>query len=257
MILGFDIGNSNTVLGVYTGAGTLPGAVYRYRTLRNASADETGVLVRQFLLHHGGEVEGIAFSSVVPELHRAYREMAVRYFGREALEIGCNSRLSIRIRYDDPSRLGVDRIVNAEAAYHEYARDCIIVDIGTAITFCVLHADGLYDGGMIGPGIGVTIDALASAASQLPAVPFERPEHLVARNTVDALKSGFFYGWLSLIEGMIDRIEAEYGKSFSVILTGGYSGTVLGPALKGEVLVDPMLTMKGIRRIYELNTKRR
>ena len=118
----------------------------------------------------------------------------------EALEIGCNSRLSIRNRYDDPSRLGVDRIVNAEAAYHEYARDCIIVDIGTAITFCILHADGLYDGGMIGPGIGVTIDSLASAASQLPAVPCERPEHLVARNTVDALKSGFFFGWLSLIE---------------------------------------------------------
>lgn len=256
MILGFDIGNSNTVLGVYTGTEHLPAAVYRYRTLRDASADETGALVRQFLLHHdeaAGEVKGVVFSSVVPELNRAYHEMSGRYFGLRALEISHRSRLSIRIRYDDPSRLGVDRIVNAEAAFHEYARDCIIVDIGTAITFCVLHADGFYDGGSIGPGIGVTIDALSSKASQLPRIAFEKPERLVARNTEDALKSGFFYGWLSCVEGMVARIRDEYCKQFLVILTGGYSGTVLAPALRGEVVVDQMLTMKGIRRIYDLN----
>ncbi|RPI94322.1 MAG: type III pantothenate kinase [Spirochaetales bacterium] len=259
MILGFDIGNSNTVLGIYAGSALAPGAVYRYRTQREASADETGALVRQFLLHHGGpggEVEGVVFSSVVPELNRTYHEMSGRYFGREALEISCNSRLSIRIRYDDPSRLGVDRIVNAEAAYHEYARDCIIVDIGTATTFCVLHADGAYDGGIIGPGIGVTIDALSSKTSQLPRIPFEKPARLVAGNTEDALKSGFYYGWLSFVEGMIARINEEYGRRFLVILTGGYSGTMLGPALKGEVVIDSMLTMKGIRRIYELHTAR-
>ncbi len=259
MILGFNIGNSNTVLGVYSGAETVPGTLYRYRTLRDASADETGALVRQFLLHHGGAgegVEGLVFSSVVPETNRAYHEMSGRYFGVEALEISCASRLGIRLRYDDPARLGVDRIVNAEAAFREYARDCIIVDIGTAITFCVLHADGVYDGGMIGPGIGVTIDALSSKTSQLPRIPFEKPGVLVAKNTEDALKSGFYYGWLSLVEGMIARISGEYGKDFLVILTGGYAGTVLGPALKGEIVIDPMLTMKGIRRIYDLNAVR-
>lgn len=254
MILGFNIGNSNTVLGLYTGTETLPRDVYRYRTARKASADELGALVRQFLLHHGTDaVDGIAFASVVPELNRAYHEMAARYFGSEALEIGHRSRLGIRIRYDDPSRLGADRIVNAEAAFREYARDCVIVDVGTAITYCVLHADGLYDGGIIGPGIGVTIDALASAASQLPRVHFERPGGLIARNTIDALKSGFFYGWVSLVDGMIGRICAEYGKRFVIVLTGGDSASVLGPALAGEVVMDPMLTMKGIRLIYDLN----
>jgi type III pantothenate kinase len=258
MVLGFDIGNTNTVMGVYGESEKLPGKTYRYRTIGGHTADELGALVQGFLgpgghrEKGGSPVTGVAFSSVVPALNSTYSTMAESFFGLKALEITHRCRLSITLRYDEPARLGVDRIVNAEAALREYRRDCIIVDVGTATTFCVLHADGRYDGGLIGPGIGVTIDALSLKTSQLERITFGKPEKLVATNTVDALKSGFYYGWLSLVEGIIERIELSYGSSFLSVITGGY-GDMLGSALTRECIVDRLLTMKGIKFVYDLN----
>jgi type III pantothenate kinase len=255
MLLGFDIGNTNTVMGIYGEHDTSPAGIFRFRTARDATSDELAVLVRGFLDSRGegpATVSGIAFASVVPEINRAYHSLAKEYFGIGAVEITARSKLDISIRYDSPEQLGVDRLVNAEAAYREYAKDCIIIDIGTATTFCVLHGTGAYDGGLIGPGIGVTIDALAARASQLPRIVFGKPSSLIATNTVDALKSGFFYGWLSMVEGVIGRIEAHYGASFLHLFTGGYSA-FLSPVMSAGHVLDPLLTMKGIKYIYDHN----
>jgi type III pantothenate kinase len=258
MILGFDIGNSNTVAGIYEGREVLPSFTYRYRTIREATVDELGLSVRSLIDHctarpgQGGSVDGAVLASVVPELNDRYVQMCRKYLDLPLVIISSASRMSISIRYDDPARLGVDRIVNAEAVFREYKGDCIIVDLGTAATFCVLHGDGTYDGGIIAPGIGITIEALASRTSQLMKVQFEKPERLIARNTVDAIKSGFYYGWISMIEGIIARTSAQFGKKFTPVITGGYA-EALREDLPSPYIIDPNLTMKGLRYLYEMN----
>jgi type III pantothenate kinase len=256
MILGFDIGNTSTLLGLYRDGEVLPFSTLRYNTNKMSYPDDLWRDISGFVDDspdiNAEEITGLAYSSVVPELNRAYDEMSLDRFGLRALCICHQSRLSIRLKYDDPSRLGVDRIVNAEAVFMEHPGDSIIIDIGTAATIDVLLAEGIFDGGLIAPGIGVTIKALAENTSRLPAVPFERPDRLISRDTRNAIKSGFFYGWLSLIEGIIVRIEKEYGKEFRVIFTGGLSGPVVS-AMERPVVFDPLLTMKGIKYIYDSN----
>lgn len=257
MILGFDIGNTNTVLGIYRDEDTSPVKIYRFRTIRDQTADELYALIREFTADYksknlASNIDGFVFSSVVPEVNRNYFNVSEDYYGIKPLNISSGSRLGIKINYDDPAKLGVDRIVNAEAAFREYKQDSIIIDMGTAITFCVLHANGLYDGGLIAPGIGITIDALAAKASLLHKINLEKPEKLVATNTREALTSGFFYGWLSMIEGIIDKIESQYGKKFLPVITGGYAH-ILSPAIRHNHVIDPLLTMKGIIHIYRLN----
>lgn len=253
MILGFDIGNTSTTAGVYQEDRTAPERVYRYPTMKQAGPGELAMQIQGGL--EGGEtrdVTGLAFSSVAPEINRAYGAMAEREFGVQAYEITCRSRLNFSLRYDDPDQLGADRIVNAAAAFKEYGGGSVVVDIGTAVTFCVLLEGGVFDGGIIAPGIDTAIRSLSLRASRLPEVPFEKPDRLVARDTVNALKSGFFYGWLSLAEGIIARIEREYGRTFKVILTGGFAGAVTAH-LSHENTVDPLLAMKGIKIIYDMN----
>ena len=253
MILGFDIGNTSTTAGVYRPDATAPGRVFRYPTMKQAGPAEIADQVMGGL--EGEEkdlVTGLAFSSVAPEVNRAYSDMAERAFGVRAYEVTCRSRLGFTIRYDDPNQLGADRIVNAAAAFREYGGGCVVVDIGTAVTFCVLLEEGIFDGGIIAPGIATAISSLARHASRLPEVPFEKPERVVARDTVNALKSGFFYGWLSLADGIIASIEREYGRSFRVILTGGFAGAVT-KHLSHENTLDPLLAMKGIKIVYDMN----
>ncbi len=258
MILGFNIGNTNTVLGVYPRDGILPVKTFKYRTRRGMTADELCILLQEFFKSQGLEkgdrspVAGIAVASVVPELNAAYRRASESLFGRIPLEIGPHLRLGIRISYEHPERLGVDRIVNAVAAHNEYKGDCVIVSLGTALTLCVLHRDGRYDGGIITSGVGIAIDGLSKGTSQLPRISLEPPKRLVATDTEEALKSGFFYGWLSMIEGIIARIEGEYGMEFFILLTGG-DAEALGRGLSRPHQVDPLLTMKGIKYIYDLN----
>jgi type III pantothenate kinase len=253
MILGFDIGNTSTTAGVYHEKSISPERVFRFPTMKQAGHDELARQVMGGL--EGGDarsVSGLAFSSVAPEINGSYHDMAEREFGVGAYEITSRSALNFILRYDDPSQLGADRIVNAAAAFREYGGGCIVVDIGTAVTFCVLLEGGIFDGGIIAPGVDTTIRSLALRASRLPEVPFEKPDRLVARDTVNALKSGFFYGWLSLADGILARIEEEYGRTFRVILTGGFAGAVSGN-LFHENTVDPLLAMKGIKIVYDMN----
>ena len=258
MILGFDIGNTNTTLGIYREGRVAPVQTYRYTTHRSATADELGVAVNSFLSlyrNSSGDttpVKGAAYSTVVTDLTETYRSMVRGFFAVEPLEINSSCRLGISIRYDNPELLGPDRIVNAEAAFAEHPADVIIIDMGTATTISVVTGDGTLNGGVIGPGIGITINALAEGTSRLHKINLEKPDSVIAYNTGDAIKSGFFYGWLSMIEGMVKRIEDHFGVPFLVITTGGFS-TVLSPHLQIKVLNDPALTMKGIQYVFTRN----
>ncbi len=253
MILGFDIGNSSTTGAVYEN-GASPVTVFRYATDASIGADEIALAVDARLKEAGAAapVEGFAFASVVPALEQTYREVARRRFGLDAVCADHTSRLSFSINYDDPAELGPDRIVNAEAAYREYGGGVVVVDAGTAVTFCVMLEGGVFDGGIIVPGPGTAAWAMAERAARLPEVPFERPGRVAARSTRAALQSGFFHGWHCLIDGLIARIEGEYGRAFGVVLTGGYASRL---TLAHTVTVDELLTMKGIRYVYDLNRR--
>jgi len=254
MIIGFDIGNTNTTLGLYNKE-MAPFKTYRYRTERGITSDELGLMVTGFVRNTGYEpekIKGLALSSVVNEVIEGYKNMSRSFFSCEMYEIDHQSRLSFKINYNNPSELGPDRIVNAEAALREHGGGCIIIDIGTAATFCVLLKDGTFDGGLIAPGIGITINALASNTSRLPRIIFGKPDRLIARDTVNAIKSGFFYGWLSLVEGIIERIKKEYNENFKIIITGGY-GSLISGNIPHPCINDPLLTMKGIKYIYDMN----
>ena len=260
MFIGFDVGNTSTMLGLYGAESSAPHKVCRFRTEKDSDESGLAVSIARSLKSLGGtgnfteEIKAAAFSSVVPELNRVYHNTIKRHFGIDIFEINCDSEFSIGINYRDKSRLGIDRIVNAEAAFHEYGPGCVIIDIGTAATYDVLNHEGVFDGGLIAPGIGVTIRALADAASSLPEIVFERPDELVAKDTENAIKSGFFYGWISMIEGIVSRVEKSYGKKFKVVLTGGFAERIL-QGIEIEAVYDPVLTMKGIRYIYGNNAK--
>lgn len=253
MVIGFDIGNTSTLCGIYGEADVLPAATRRYPTNKNVSAESLYAELQGFAEENAGEgLSGFVFASVVPELNGAYEKLA-GFWGLKALPVSCENRLSVKLDYKDNSRLGADRIANAEAVRREYAGDCLIIDVGTAATICLLSAEGIYEGGAIAPGIETTVRALADSASNLPEIVFERPDSIIARDTVNALKSGFFYGWLSMIEGFIERIERIRGKKFRIIFTGGLSQKI-AEAIERPYVWDPLLTMKGIKYIWDANT---
>lgn len=258
IILGFDIGNTNTRMGIYAEGEISPRRIYAYGTEKRGAQRKVKKWVREFLSGYRDEsgeelaVKGFAFSSVVPEVNGHYHKTAESLFNLRALEIDSSIKSGIEIRYDNPAELGADRITNAAAAYKEYGRDSIVIDFGTAITFCVVLKEGMFDGGLIAPGAGTAIDALSEKASRLIKVDFSDPGNIIAKNTKDALMSGFFYGWVSLVNGIIDRIEKEYSRQFFIILTGGYA-EVISKYIERESVIDPLLTMKGIKYIYDLN----
>jgi len=256
MVIGFDIGNTNTLAGIYRDDAVVPDETFRYHTDKQASAESVFETLKGFienaLTGSHDTINGVVCSSVVPSLVGVVGELARSRFGVNALNVSHECRLSLKIMYAVPSQLGADRIANAEAVCREYSGDCIIADIGTALTLCVVLSDRTFDGGLIAPGVGVTIEALAHKASNLHEIVFEKPSRLIARDTEDALKSGFFYGWLSMLEGLISRIEKSYGMVFKVIFTGGFAG-LLSPFMERAVINDPLLTMKGIKYIYDDN----
>ncbi len=255
MFIGFDIGNTSTKMGLYHDDSPVPFHLSRYASSRHMGKEGLIDEMEKGLLTAGGKsasVTGLAFSSVVPELNKIYIDAGHSMFGTRPLEISHRCRLNISITYDSPSTLGVDRIVNAEAAFMEYGGDIIIIDIGTAATFCVLSGKN-FDGGLIAPGYDIAKKSLAEYTSNLPEIKMGKPDRLVARDTVNAMKSGLFYGWISLTEGIIDRIEKEYKKPFNIIFTGGYSKIISENVQKVNIF-DPMLTMKGIKHIYTHNT---
>lgn len=260
MILGFDIGNTSTLMGVYRSDGILPEKTFRFTTEKSLTSARLAGIIRENLdlamRDNPGMtgISGMIYSSVVKEVNRAYHETGRELCGRDPLAVNAAMDLSITIQYRNPSELGADRIVNGEAAYREYGGDILVVDVGTAMTFCIIETGGLFKGGIIAPGVGIMLDSVSRRTSQLPKVTFQKPDSIIADNTHDAVTSGVFYGVVSMLEGIIARIEGYYGKAFRKIITGGYAEMIADQAGRNDLIVDGGLTMKGLKYIYDKNS---
>lgn len=253
MLLVIDVGNTNMVLGVYKDTELLDH--WRISTDRQRTTDEYGVLIRElFYLNdlRADDINAIIISSVVPPVVPTLERMCQRYFGLSPLLIGPGVKTSMDIRYDNPREVGADRIVNAVAAYEKYGGPVIIVDFGTATTFCAVDAKGVYLGGSICPGIGIATEALVQRTAKLPRIELKRTDSVICRNTIESMQAGVFYGFVGQVEGIVARMRRELDMSARVVATGGLA-VVIAPATKAIDVVEPMLTLEGLRIIYERN----
>ena len=253
MLLVIDVGNTNMVLGVYKDTELLDH--WRISTDRQRTTDEYGVLIRElFYLNdfRADDINAIIISSVVPPVVPTLERMCQRYFGISPLLIGPGVKTGMDIRYDNPREVGADRIVNAVAAYEKYGGPVIIVDFGTATTFCAVDAKGVYLGGSICPGIGISTEALVQRTAKLPRIELKRTDSVICRNTIESMQAGVFYGFVGQVEGIVSRMRRELDMSARVVATGGLA-VVIAPATKAIDVVEPMLTLEGLRIIYERN----
>ncbi|HEV3231894.1 MAG TPA: type III pantothenate kinase [Candidatus Dormibacteraeota bacterium] len=255
MLLAIDIGNTNTVLGVFLGE-TLEHQ-WRISTRGDQTADEVAVTLRGLFQSSGvdpARVADVAVSSVVPPLNEAVVEMCRRYLGIEPLVVGPGVRTGVQIRYDNPREVGADRIVNGLAAFRKYGGPAVVIDFGTATTFDAIAVNGDYLGGAICPGIRISMDALFARAAKLPRVEMKQPQDgaVIGKNTVDSMQAGFLYGFVGQIEGIVQRMRAELGEGCKVIATGGLATLIAAHASCIEV-VDDRLTLDGLRLLHELN----
>ena len=252
-ILVIDVGNTNTVLGLYQGE--MLGALWRVATSREQTADEYGVLIHNlFALEKLSvtDISGIMIASVVPPMNFVLAEMARKYFKMEAQFLGPGTRTGMAILVDTPQEVGADRIADAVAAFEKYGGPCIVMDFGTAITFDAISAKGEYLGGVIMPGIGITSEALFHRTAKLPRVEFREPDRVIGTNTISNIQSGLFYGAVDAMDGMLGRMCAVLGKQTRIIATGGQAPMVVG-ASKYKPTFDSSLTLDGLRIIYHRN----
>lgn len=253
MILVFDIGNTNMVIGVYNNKKLL--THWRVRTDKLKTSDEYGMMLRALFNSEGMDmkkVTAVIVSSVVPTLMLELDRMSEKYFKCKPLVIGPGIKTGLPIKYDNPREVGADRVVNAVAAYHKYGGPLIIIDFGTATTFCVINKEGEYLGGAIAPGIVISTEALVSRASKLPRVELIKPKSLIGKNTVMSMQVGIVYGFVGQVEGIVNRMKKEIGEEPRVIATGGLAEII---ANETNVIdeIDEFLTLEGLNLIYEMN----
>lgn len=253
MLLAIDVGNTQTHVGAFDGSELVEH--WRFATDREATGDQLAVVINQLLGLRGielGDIYAEAISSVVPSLLPEYRRMFERYLDREALIVGPGTKTGMPIRLDNPRELGADRLVNAVAGYERVKDACVVVDFGTAITYDAVSSAGEYLGGIISPGIEISLEALASRAARLPKVDIEAPRSLIGKTTDASIQSGIVYGFAGQVDGICRRLRVELGEGTTTIATGGLASVIVSFTETID-LVDDLLTLNGLRLIYERN----
>ena len=247
-LLAIDVGNTQTAFGLFEGEELREH--WRVTTERSRSGDELGALYGNFL--DLDSVDGIAIASTVPQLHRAYEDFAKEYAKAELLELGPGVKTGVPVRYDDPREVGPDRIANAVAAVERYGAPAIVVDFGTSTNFDVVSPEGEYVGGVLAPGIEISMEALFSRAARLFKVDFVEPENVIAKNTASSLQSGLVFGFAGQVDGIVERIREELRAEAQTVATGGLADLIV-PHAKTLETIDPFLTLEGVRIVWERN----
>jgi type III pantothenate kinase len=254
MLLVVDVGNTQTHFGTFRDDVLVEH--WRFATVRDSTADELGAALRNLLELRGvgmADLDASIVSSTVPQLGPEWQGMATRYLGHEMLVVGPGIKTGMALRYDNPREIGADRLVNAVAAYEKVKGACIVVDFGTAITYDPVSADGEYLGGIIAPGVEISMEALTNRAAKLPKIDIGPPRQLIGKTTVDAIRSGVVYGFAGQVDGIVNRLRAELGEETETIATGGLAKHIV-PFTETIDEIDDLLTLNGLRLLHDRNS---